>query len=545
MIESLDSADDDETALDMFRALVADSPDSPLLDYFDNSLSVDDIDRLSDSLAAGLSDGGFHEGDRLALYLQNVPQYVVTLLAVWKLKGIAVAINPMLTGHEVSKLLADSTPKVLVCLDELFTLGIATAVANSTVTRVITTSPLDWRATIADSSIVANTVDGLDGCEDLSELIKHNDNRKPPHLSPVPDDVAVITYTSGTTGVPKGAMNSHRNVATGGRAYRDWFGLGRDDIILGIAPLFHVTGLSGHIASTLAAGARLILLYRFTVDEVARVVRDKRPTFTVGAITAFIALANSPEVRHADLASLTKVASGGAPVAAATIDNFEDLFGSYIHNVYGMTETTSPVLAVPMNSRAPVGTQTEALSVGVPVITADVAVVGDDGLPVAVGELGEVAVSGPQVITGYWNNPAADAEAFRNGRLLTGDVGYRDDAGWFYLVDRRKDMIIASGYKVWPREVEDTLYKHEAVLEAGVVGQPDDYRGESVMAFVSLRDGFETTPQELIDFCRSRMAAYKYPREVVIVDAIPKTVTGKVLRRELRPGIQPELHRPG
>ncbi|MGZ5392926.1 MAG: AMP-binding enzyme, partial [Mycobacterium sp.] len=224
-------------------------------------------------------------------------------------------------------------------------------------------------------------------------------------------------------------------------------------------------------------------------------------------------------------------------VAAATAERFRDRFGAYIHNVYGMTETTSPVLAVPMGALAPVESETCALSVGVPMLSARVAVLGDDGKPLPAGQLGELAVAGPQIVPGYWRNDAATQAAMRDGWLLTGDIGYADENGWFYLVDRKKDMIVAGGYKVWPREVEDVLYTHEAVLEAGVVGVPDPYRGETVKAYVSLRSGHSVGPDELIAYCRNHLAAYKYPREIEVVDAIPKTATGKVLRRELRGGV--------
>jgi long-chain acyl-CoA synthetase len=501
-----------------FRAAVTTGPQRPMLVYFDTVLTYGDVDRMSDAFAVALADKGFGRGDRIALYLQNVPQYVIALLAAWKVGGIAVAINPMLTPREVSKLLDDSAPSVFVALDELQTPELTEMLSNSSVRRVITTRALDWQA----------------AGDDFAGLMAEHDGSVPTHSDVSGDDVAVITYTSGTTGEPKGAMNTHRNVATGGYAYRDWFGLGSEDVVLGVAPLFHVTGLTGHIACTIAAGASLMLSYRFDIDALSDAIRTYRPTFTVGAITVFIALANAPNVSASDLASLTKIASGGAPVAAATADGFLDRFGVYIHNVYGMTETTSPVLAVPRGRTAPVGAETGALSVGMPMLSARVAVLDDNGTPLPAGQLGELAVAGPQIVPGYWCNDAATEAAFHDGWLRTGDIGYADDDGWYYLVDRKKDMIVASGYKVWPREVEDVLYGHEAVLEAAVVGKPDPYRGETVKAFVSLRPGHAADPSELVDFCRSRMAAYKYPREVEIVDAIPKTATGKVLRRELR-----------
>jgi long-chain acyl-CoA synthetase len=524
------------SALDLFRDTATTAPDSPFLLYFDTVLTASDVDKASSALAVALADGGFGHGDRLALYLQNVPQYVIALLATWKLGGIAVAINPMLTPREIVKLVADSTPVAFVAMSESYTDELAEMLGGSSVTRVITTSAVDFQSSGDTRVLPEHRAPTPAGTEDLNDLVGQHDQTSPELVAIAPDEIAVITYTSGTTGAPKGAMNTHRNVVTGGRAFRDWFALTRDDVILGVAPLFHVTGLSGHIAAAMAAGASLVLSYRFDVGVTRDMIRSHRATFTVGAITVFIALANCPDVTAEDLASLTKIASGGAPIPAATVGHFADRFGTYIHNVYGMTETTSPVLSVPLGARAPVGTDTGALSVGVPTPTARARIVDEGGQPMARRQIGELAVCGQQVVRGYWRNEPETSATIRDGWLFTGDVAYVDDDGWYYLVDRKKDMIVASGYKVWPREVEDVLYTHDAVLEAGVVGLPDPYRGETVKAYVALREGFSAEPQELIEFCRARMAAYKYPREVEIVAVIPKTATGKVLRRNLRHG---------
>jgi long-chain acyl-CoA synthetase len=517
-----------------FRDALAAGRQRPMLVYFDAVLTYGDVDRRSNAFAIALADKGFGRGDRLALYLQNVPQYVIALLAAWKLGGIVVAINPMLTPGEMAKLLADSTPVVLLALDELHSDALAAVLADSSVRRLITTSALDWRDAGEGPVASLSRLRMPTGGEDFDQLIRDADGRVPVHVEVTGDDIAVITYTSGTTGAPKGAMNTHRNVATGGCAYQDWFELGSDDVVLGVAPLFHVTGLTGHIAATITAGASLVLTYRFDIGSISDVIRRCKPTFTVGSITVFIAIANAKAALPGGLGTLRKIASGGAPVAPATAEDFQRRFGIYIHNVYGMTETTSPVLAVPLGATAPVGTETGALSVGVPMLSAKVVVLDDDGTPLPTGELGELAVAGPQIVPGYWRNKSATAEAIHDGWLRTGDVGYVDADGWYYLVDRKKDMIIASGYKVWPREVEDVLYMHGAVLEAAVVGKPDPYRGETVMAYVSLREGVSIESSELVDYCRSRLAAYKYPREVEIVDTIPKTATGKILRRSLR-----------
>jgi long-chain acyl-CoA synthetase len=346
--------------------------------------------------------------------------------------------------------------------------------------------------------------------------------------------VAILTYTSGTTGVPKGAMNTHANLVFNAQAYRDWMSLTPRDVVLGVAPLFHITGLVGHVALALLLPCPLVLAHRFQPEVVLDAIREHRPTFTVGAITVFIALSNVPGAGREDFSSLRVVYSGGAPIAPAVTEAFEKLTGLYIHNIYGLTETNSPSHAVPLGARAPVDPNSGALSVGVPVFSTVVRILDDDGEEVPVGEIGEIATSGPQVVPGYWNKPEATAAALPGGELRTGDVGFMDADGWFYLVDRKKDMINAAGYKVWPREVEDVLYGHPAVREAAVVGVPDAYRGETVKAFVSVKPGASATADDIIEYCKANMAAYKYPRSVEFIDELPKTTTGKILRRELR-----------
>jgi long-chain acyl-CoA synthetase len=248
----------------------------------------------------------------------------------------------------------------------------------------------------------------------------------------------------------------------------------------------------------------------------------------------FISLMNTAGAKQRDVSSFTKILSGGAPIAPATVEAYESVMGAYIHNVYGLTETTSPSHVVPRGVRAPVDKGSGALSVGVPIFETMVRIQGDDGEDLPAGEVGEIVTSGPQVVSGYWNKPEETELAIPNGEIHTGDVGLMDDEGWFYVVDRKKDQINAAGYKVWPREVEDVIYGHQAVQEAAVVGVPDEYRGETVKAFVSLNPGRELDADELIAFCRERLAAYKYPRQVEFVDELPKTASGKVLRRQLR-----------
>ncbi len=522
------------SALAMFSACVQRDPGAPMIRYFDGVLTRRELDELSGAFAAGLAEAGFSPGERVALFLQNVPQFIIAMLGTWKAGGIAVAVNPMNKDRELDLILRDSGAAVLVCLEDLYQDVARQVVGGTDVRLVITTSALDHQT--RDDERILGGIKRLsgDGTQDMAALTGRFRGQQPAAPALGPDDVAFLTYTSGTTGPPKGAMTTHGNVVFNAQTYRDWIGIGPDDVILGVAPLFHITGSIGHVALSLLTGATLVLMYRLDPAVALETISADQVTFTVGSITVFIALMNAPNASREALATLTKIYSGGAPIPPSTIAAFQDTFGQYIHNIYGLTETTSPSHAVPLGASAPVDEASGALSVGVPVYSTVVRIVGEDGRDLPAGEIGELVTAGPQVVPGYWNKPEETARALPGGALHTGDVGYMDRDGWFYIVDRKKDQINVSGYKVWPREVEDVLYEHEAVREAAVVGVPDPYRGETVKAYVSLKPGRTTTPGELIAHCKQKLAAYKYPRQVEIIDELPKTVTGKILRRELR-----------
>ncbi|HEX6448022.1 MAG TPA: AMP-binding protein [Trebonia sp.] len=518
--------------------------------YFDTPVKAAEMDSDSDGLAAALAARGLGRGDRIALYLQNMPQFAVGLLAAWKLGASAVPVNPMLKERELRYVLRDSGAKALISLQDLWNSVASRVISDTDVEVAITTSPLDYLGTPGSrgpagpiagpaGEAVPQVLAGVEraatpGAIDLRELVMSSSGARPAPVTLAPDDIALLTYTSGTTGEPKGAMNTHGNVAFNAATYQDWIGLTPDDVVLGGAPLFHITGLIGHVAVAMLTPMPLVLGYRFDPATMIGLAERHGCTFTVMAITAFTALMNDPSLSAADLSSLTKVYSGGAPIAPSIVERFEREAGPYIHNIYGLTETTSPSHAVPFGRRAPVDPASGALSIGVPVFNTVARVVDDSGAELPPGEVGEIAISGPMIVPGYWNRPSATAATLPGGELRTGDVGFMDPEGWFYLVDRKKDMIVASGFKVWPREVEDTLLRHPSVREAAVVGVPDSYRGETVQAYVSLRAGASATPEELIEFCRGELAAYKYPRRVEILPDLPKTPTGKLLRRELR-----------
>lgn len=524
------------TMLDLFNASVRRAPDNIAIKYFDGVITMADLDARSDALAVALAEHGFGPGDRLAVYVQNNPAFVLALVAAWKAGGAAVAINPMNKSRELTYQLDDSGATALLCLDDLYDTVAKEVIATgeTAVKTVITCSPLDEQ-TRNDGRLFAGVErTHPEGALDLEELLSQYAGRKPEPASPGGDDVAVLTYTSGTTGVPKGAMNTHSNMVFNSQTYRDWMRFTTEDVVLGVAPLFHITGLIGHVGVALLVGCPLVINHRFEQGVVIDAIREHRPTFTVGSITVFINLSGADGVTKDDWSSFRVVYSGGAPIAPAVTDQFMEKTGLYVHNIYGLTETNSPSHAVPLGKKAPVDPNSGALSVGVPVFNTVVRILGDDGNELPVGEIGEIATSGPQVVPGYWRKPEETKESLPGGELRTGDVGFMDKDGWFFLVDRKKDMINAAGYKVWPREVEDVLYGHRDVLEAAVVGVPDEYRGETVKAYVSRKPGATVTEPELIDFCKQQMAAYKYPRSIEFVDELPKTATGKILRRELR-----------
>ena len=533
-----EAADAHGDALAMFRAAVARAGDRPAIRYFDATLTWRDLDGSSDALASLLLEAGFGQGDRLAIYLQNVPQFPIAVLAAWKAGGIAVPINPMNRARELGLLFQDCRPAALIChgsLHEQVVSRLQGADRAATPKLVYTTSALDFQQRGDPRLFGTVRRVAASGIPDLLEALAGARGRVPPaRPGYAASDIAFLVYTSGTTGAPKGAMNTHGNVAFNAATYRDWMRLEDGIAILAIAPLFHITGLVGHMLAAFATAGTLVLGYRFEAGVMLDAAEEHRPGFTIGAITAFIAMMMNPGARREQLASLTRIYSGGAPIPPSVVEQFRSVFGHTIRNGYGLTETASPTHAVPLGREAPVDPVSGALSIGVPVHETTCWIAADDGTPAAIREYGEIVSSGPMIAPGYWNKPEETRAAMRADGFRTGDIGFMDEAGWFYLVDRKKDMINAAGYKVWPREVEDVLYAHPAVREAAVVGVADAYRGETVKAVVSLKPGQTVTPNALAAWCKERMAAYKYPRLVEIVEDLPKTPTGKILRRALR-----------
>ena len=522
----------------MFRATARRGRDAVLVHYFDRSITVDQCDVMSDALAVALQRHGVEPGDRVAMYLQNIPQVLITVLAVWKCGAVVVPCNPMLRERELVKILADSGSRVLLCQEDLYAEVARAALPSTAVQHTITTSALDF---LDPDRPVPPVLAGATrmrspGISDLLQLVDRRiAGEVPEPIDITGEDVAFMVYTSGTTGAPKAAMNTHRNVVFATSVYERWIGLTEADTILGLAPLFHVTGLIGHVTLALLTGSPLILFYRFDADEACRLTEVHRATFTVSAVTAFIALLNSETMGR----SRPVVADQGVYRRRADAPRRpRRLVSPHGRPDPPDVRADGSDLADPHDAPWPHPSRrrrTGVMSIGVPVCDTDVRVVTDAGHEARRGEIGELVIAGPQVISSYWRKPQETAASLRNGELRTGDVGFMDEQGWFYLVDRAKDMIVASGFKVWPREVEEVLYLHPAVREAAVVGVPDPYRGETIKAVVSLKTGCDATGDEIKAFARERMAAYKYPRVVEIVQELPKTTSGKIMRRLLKP----------
>ncbi|MFI6349309.1 class I adenylate-forming enzyme family protein [Streptomyces sp. NPDC050560] len=522
-----------DTLVHAFRAHAAAAPERTAVAYFDGRLGYAEADALSDSVAGHLAARGLVPGDRVAVVLQNSPHFVLALLGAWKAGAVVVPVNPMYKSAETAHVLTDAGVTALVCSDRAYDDFLRETARGTPVRIVLTACELDLQTRNDPRVLGFDRRPAAPGADDLIAVARAG-NAAPAGTVPGPGDTALISYTSGTSGRPKGATNTHRNIMYNAERQRTGHTLPEGSGYFALAPLFHITGMVCELCACFTAGGTLVLAYRFEPEVVLDAFAEHRPAYTVGPATAFMALAARPGATREHFASFRVISSGGAPVPPALVEKFRTALGPYLHNGYGLTECSAACASVPLGREAPVDPVSGTLAVGVPGPDTVVRILDEAGREVPLGEPGEIVVSGPQVASGYWGRPEESAAALPGGELRTGDIGFMDADGWLYVVDRKKDMINASGFKVWPREVEDVLYTHPAVREAAVVGVPDGYRGETVKAYVSLREGATADPGELAGYCEERLAAYKYPRLVEILPELPKTTSGKILRRELR-----------
>jgi long-chain acyl-CoA synthetase len=471
-------------------------------------LSYAHLDELSSAIAGLLRGRGVRPGDRVGIMLPNVPHFATAYYGVLRAGGVVVPMNPLLKAREVGYYLADSGARLLFA---------AAGCAE------------DALAGAARAGADCLLVDGAFE-QKLAEAV--------PLGEVTPRDVAdtaVILYTSGTTGRPKGAELTHANLATNVEVMAtELLGLTPDDVVFGGLPLFHSFGQTCGLNAAVYAGACLSLVSRFTPEAALSVLARDRVTVFEGVPTMYVALLGAPGRDGCDVSALRLCVSGGAALPVEVLRGFEAAFGCVILEGYGLSET-SPVASFnhPGRPRKPG-------SIGTPIRGVRMRLLGPDGRDVPPGEIGEIAIRGHNVMKGYWGRPADTAEAIPDGWFRSGDLARVDEDGYLFIVDRKKDLIIRGGYNVYPREIEEVLYEHPAVEEAAVVGVPDASLGEEVGAAVVLRPGIAATADDIREFVRAQVAAYKYPRHVWLVDALPKGPTGKVLKRMIEPPVRQE-----
>ncbi|MEV8036096.1 long-chain fatty acid--CoA ligase [Streptomyces sp. NPDC086182] len=486
----------------LLAATVAAHGERVAVRHDDDTLTYAGLDDASARVAALLRDRGLLPGDRVAMTMPNVPLFPVLYYGIMRAGGVVVPMNPLLKAREVAFTLRDCGARIALVFP-LFAEEVTKAAAE-TGTDCLVTDPEAFDALLRGHEPMRDTPDRSD------------------------DDAALILYTSGTTGTPKGAELSHRNLASNTLTTSETLlQVGPDDVLFGGLPLFHAFGQTCGLNTAVAAGATLTLLPRFDPRSALEIIARDEVTVFLGVPTMYAALLHAELPEGFDTGRLRLAVSGGSALPVEVLHGFERRFGAAVLEGYGLSET-SPVAAFnhPDRPRKPG-------SIGVPIRGVEMRLVAEGGGEVEPGGIGEIAIRGENVMTGYWNRPDATAEAIRDGWFHSGDLARVDEDGFYFIVDRKKDMIIRGGYNVYPREIEEVLYEHPSVAEAAVVGVPHPLHGEEVAAVVTLRPGAEATAEEIRAHTKERVAAYKYPRIVTIVAELPKGPTGKILKREI------------
>lgn len=527
-------------------------PSRTALIYYGTKLSYARLSSLANRFAAALQRLGVKKGDRVAVALPNIPQYPIAFYGALRAGAVVVPTNPLYTEREMRHQLADSGARVLVMLDTFYPV-IRSIRAETALEHIIITSAADFLPPVLHA---------------LFPLSQRGAKHPEPHLTPkelhedpmlhemgemlelraksgvevfnLPvraggDDLAVLQYTGGTTGLAKGAMLTHRNLLSNALQTRSWTPQARDgeEVVLCVAPFFHSYGMTVGMNLAICSAATMVLLPLFKAKEVVKTIERYRPTQLPGIPTMYIAIMRETGKHTEKLNSIKYCISGASALPAKVRDDFEAMTHGKLVEGYGLSEASPVTHCNPLNGDVRDG------SVGLPMPNVEAAIMNPETrelLPP--GQVGEIVVKGPNIMRGYWNRPDETEAIFSNGWMRTGDLGKMDEEGYFYVVDRAKDLIIASGFNVYPREVEEVLFRHPAIQEAAVAGAPDEYRGETVAAFVVLKPGFEPTEetrQDILAFCKRELTAYKVPRILEFRDSLPKTLVGKVLRRELKP----------
>jgi long-chain acyl-CoA synthetase len=479
----------------------AEHGDRPALKLDDAEVTYEQLDEASARAAALLKSKGIEPGDRVGIMLPNVPYFAVAYYGVLRAGGVVVPMNVLLKGREVSFYLKDPEAKLLFAWHDFA--DAANTGAEETGAEVIEVKPGEFEKLLAEHDPAAEVA----GRED--------------------DDTAVILYTSGTTGTPKGAELTHANLRRNAEVAVGLAEANEEDVLLGALPLFHSFGQTCGLNASIKAGSLLTMIPRFDPGKALEIIERDKVTVFQGVPTMYVAMLNHDGKDDADTSSLRACMSGGSAMPVEVMRGFEEAFGCQVLEGYGLSET-SPVASFnhPDRERKPG-------SIGTPIDGVEMRVVDEDGNEVDQGEVGEIAIKGHNVMKGYWRKDDATEEAIKDGWFHSGDMGKVDEDGYFFIVDRKKEMIIRGGYNVYPREIEEVMYEHPAVAECAVVGVPDDSMGEEVGAAVALKKGEEVSEDELRDYVKGEVANYKYPRKIWFVDELPKGPTGKILKREI------------
>ncbi len=521
-------------------------PRRPALLYFGTKISYAQLEEQVNRLAAGLQSLGAKPGDRVALLMPNCPQFVISYFGAMRAGAIVTATSTMYTAREIVHQWSDAGATIVIADRRLLPVLQAALPQLPSVRHIIFIGARQYYprpfqqlctrlkssrpAPPAPRSLPGTTPSGSPLRHEWEQLLCVSPQPKPSGVKPA--DVACLQYTGGTTGTSKGAMLTHANLVT--NAYQASRLLTRgghgQEVMVAALPLFHIFAMTCVMISSVELGGTVVILPRFELRAALNAIRKYRPTMFHGVPTMYVAFNSVPGVERYGFNSLRMCMSGGAALPAEVRQKFETLTGGKLVEGYGLTET-SPVTHVNPPEGSP-----KVASIGQPIPDTEARIMdletGTREMPV--GDVGEITIRGPQVMKGYWHKPEETALVLRDGWLFTGDIAKKDADGYFYIVDRKKDMIIAGGYNIYPREVEEVLFECPSIQEAAVIGVPDAYRGETVKAFVVLKPGVQTTAEEVIAFCRERLASYKVPRMIVFRDSLPKSGVGKYLRRELR-----------
>ncbi len=536
----------DTTLADIVHETAQTEPHRPALWFKGTTLNYGELDRLSDAFAAALVDMGIKKGDRVAILMPNMPQYVIAELGIWKAGGIASSINPLYTGYELEHMLNECGAETAVVLT-LFYEKVKTLQAKTPLRRIIATNIKEYLPGHLRFlfGLLKEKKEGHRitlAADDLwfQDLLQAHAGASRPDVSVQPEDPGLILFTGGTTGLAKAAVGTHLALVQSGLQIQEWFKnlLEEGEIFLTSLPLFHVFAAAGvQTAALVSKGMMALVPNPRDLDDVIAAIEKTKATFVPGVPTFFNALLDHPKVKSgkADLTSIKLNISGASALLQDTKERFEALTHSRIVEGYALTESMMAIVCTPVNGTYKLG------SVGMPVSDVFVKIVDADtgNGPLPFNEIGEIILHAPQLMLGYLNRPEATAETIREdaeGRrwLFTGDLGYLDEDGYVFIVDRKKDVIKPSGFQVWPREVEEVIASHPAVKEVGVAGVPDPRTTEAVKAWVVLEEGATLSEEALRAYCKERLAGYKVPRFIEFRSELPKSAVGKILRRELR-----------